>query len=173
MNREERAAKWLYGGLNTLRSPSLETLAESEEETDVCFIENHGWQDSPLGFCCTKKNVFGKRAVRVLLERGADPTKDARKLFFGTQLLVGVNCFVVAAAQNNIEAFVMMLDYATYSGVTLDTLCVTWIDRHHLRNRSKTALAWVLRYQMQRDDLVEPVLHRVATFSLFEWCSLK
>lgn len=172
MNREERAAKWLYGGLNALRSPSLETLAESEEETDVCFIENHGCRESPLGFCCTKKNVFGKRALRVLLERGADPTKDARRLFFGAELL-GVNGFVVAAVQNNIEAFVMMLDYAKYSGFTLDTHWGTWIDRHSLRNRSKTALVWALRYQMQREDLVEPVLHRVATFSLFEWCSVK
>lgn len=178
MKREERAVRWLTGGPG---SRSLEVLAETEEEPDECFIEYHGFIDSPLGYCCTKNSWYAEQAVRVLLERGADPNKDARKTSFRTRLgaLINfgvapsgvANAFSLAASHNNFNAFIMMLEYGNppVKSKTFDPHWAFWFDRYHLRNASKLVLAWLLRHPMQREDLVEPVLRRVCAITLLNW----
>jgi hypothetical protein len=160
----------------------LERLAKIEKEPDACFIEHNGCVDSPLGFCCTKNTWQGWQAMRVMLERGADPTKNARKMnlrtrscmlfVFGVASSPASDAFVLAAAHDNVSAFIMMLEYAGAPvGLRLsDPRWQRYVDRWHLRNASKLALAWVLcRRPMQREDLVEPILQRVCTIPLLNW----
>lgn len=178
MNRETRAANWLSAGP---LSKHLESLAEAEEEPDECFIKYHGFRESPLGYCCTKSHWLAQDAVRIMLERGADPNKDARKTSFktrlGTLITFGVassgvsDAFALAAAHNNFNVFYMMLEHGRppKKSKTLHPTWVFWVDRWHQRNASKLALAWVLRHPLQREDLVEPILRRLCTIPLLNW----
>jgi hypothetical protein len=179
MNRETRAANWVYDGPF---SRSLERRAESEEEPDVCFIEYKGCLVSPLGYCCMNNNSYhAKAAVRVMLGRGADPSKDACKVGLKTSLVKLVargvtasrssSALLLTAVHDNFHVFIMMLEYAGVpAGFKLSCPGYRdYIDRHHLRNASKLALAWVLRHPLQREDLVEPILRRVCAISLLEW----
>lgn len=179
MNRETRAANWVYEGPF---SQSLERQAESEEEPDECFIPYKGCLVSPLGYCCMNNNSYhAKTAIRILLERGADPSKDACKVGLKTSLVKlvarGVTAsrsssgLTLAAVHDNFHAFIMMLEYAGVpAGFKMSVPGYSnYIDLWHLRNASKHALVWVLRHPLQREDLVEPILRRMCAIPLLYW----
>jgi hypothetical protein len=159
MDREERAKAWRY----STGSAFLDKAARAEHEPDVCFINlSTTGHTSPLGFCCMLREA--DNALRVLLDNGADPTKPACENLKGRVL----DAFWIAMWYGNIRAFITMLDYAPTTIVTPYGDLNRWVDCYHLRNRSKVTIACILR-NMQRDDLIEPVLRRVCAIPLLEW----
>jgi hypothetical protein len=171
MNREERALAWETG-----RVADQIVLSRDEPWPNELYIRGFGEILSPLGYTCYMNH---RGAVRVLVENGADPlavaqregARDAR------------DALDVCVISGCIEAFQELIQYVPITAAraaisarrhTKSCTCFSdfhaCIDCYFERNKCFVAIGWAL-CQLSRDDLIEPVLQRLAAISLDVWAT--
>jgi hypothetical protein len=169
MNAEERGRRWRNAII-----PEHEALIADEPWPNSMYIDMHGGRFSPLGFLC-----YLDRPIDGLLARGADPLAlgwQKEKRFF--------NAYQVCAKEYAAKSFaqLMCVTSAEWAKILLQTIVVTDDDGYMcdcdskfqnmlmevVERGARFAIGWSL-LQMQRDDLIEPVLERLAAIPVEEW----
>jgi hypothetical protein len=169
MNAEERGGLWVDALIE-----EYDALVESEPWPNRTYIDMHGERFSPLVFLC-----FLNRPIDGLLARGADP------LALGWQKgRCFRNAYQACANAHAGASFkqIMHVTSAECAKTLLQTLVVsddgykcdcnskfhTMLMEVVERTARLAAVVWSL-LQLQREDLIEPVLQRIVTIPLEEW----
>jgi hypothetical protein len=169
MNAEERGRRWVNACIN----PEYDALIEDEPWPNRLYIFTDGKCFSPLGYlCCNDRPVGG------LLARGADPLASAWQK--GTRFR---NAYQVCARAHSAFSFeeLMCVTSAERAKTLLQTLIVEVFGyecdcdskfqvmmMEVVMRATRLVIGWSF-LQMQRDDLIEPVLERRAAISVEEW----
>jgi hypothetical protein len=166
MKLDERAKAWrsVWRRSAPTEQEYLE-LAQGEQHATLPYIVFAGCRMSPLGVLVSVRNE-GKRALRHFLEHGADPGETACIFYDGKE----IDAFQFAKRQKNTYKFCRLLKYGTPSRCAdFDALMIFVRDKYR-QNDAGHAVAWCFR-QIQREDLVQPVVQRLARTSLHEWAA--
>jgi hypothetical protein len=161
MNLEERARAWRNAWGWADPDEDYKELAKDEPRPTLLYIEADDHVYSPLGYALRIHNYAGK-AIPILLERGADPLEPACKL----RNEHWCDAFVVARTP---KTFSTLLDYAMpMEGEWYPQPYMSLIADKRQQLAAGVAWAWCVA-QIQRDDLIEPVVQRLASISLKRW----
>lgn len=168
MNLEERARSWRRAWKAKPPEHAFNELAKTEPHPTLPYIGfEHVYILSPLGFALLY-HPEGDDAVKTLLERGASPKEPTEKRIHRGQY----NChdaFQIACRYEIEKPFRLLLEYATPDTRTgLTPAYLSWVDAKHERTAACVCLGWLFT-QMQRDDLIEPVVQRLAVIPLEDW----
>lgn len=167
MNLEERAKAWrIVWRISSHTEQDYLELAQGEQHATLPYIEYAGFRMSPIGTMAGANDDVGKRALRHFLEHGADPGETACVFYDGRKM----DAFQWANHQKNTYSFCRLLKFGTPSRCAdFDALMIFVRDKYR-QNDAGHAVAWCFR-QIQRDDLVQPVVQRLARTSLHEWAA--
>jgi len=164
MNERERAQQWIEARTTS----HYDALAQDEPWPNRLYIEVDEKRFTPLGYLC-----YLDEPVRELLERGGDPFERAWKK--GKRYR---NAYQVCAHEHAGMSFYHLMSVTpapmlhnlviTNSGACS---CRSYFESALLRvveRAARYAIAWAL-CQTQRDDLIEPVIQRLAAIPLEDW----
>jgi hypothetical protein len=167
MNLEERGEEWkrVWRGNKHPMEDCLE-FAKHEPHPTSLYIRYNGFCMSPLGMMAGLERE-GKLALRRLLDRGADPGEIAFVFDEGTTM----DAFEFASIRRNMSGFARLLKYGTPTLCRTFNALVTFVKDKYNQNAAGHATAWCL-VQIQREDLVLPVIQRLAKISLYQWAGV-
>jgi len=170
MNRDERALAW-----ETARVADYLMLSRDEPWPNEMYIRGFRELISPLGYMCYLNHP---QVVRVLVENGADPLafaqRDNIKRSDNNALDVCVISGCIESFQELIQHVPITAAQAAISAIRHAESCTCFSDFYACidcflnRYTCFVAIGWAL-CQLSRDDLIEPVLQRLAAISLDEW----
>lgn len=186
MNLEERGRQWAEasakGALWVQESASFAAdndcaeLAMTEEHPTLMYVDAQDdpalihsrvrdCRMSPLGiavWCMVRHGT----AIRLLLEKGADPHAPALMIEYMYDIMPPetFSAFDITVERANWDVFRILLDYAT--PLEFPTI---YLKRIKLaQNAAGHAITWLFT-QIQREDLVQPVMRRLARIPLHDW----
>lgn len=172
MNLEERAGLWNAVFKATPREHALNELAKTEPEPTVPYILlNRMYVLSPLGIALIYHSRGGEAALKTFLERGASPNDVAEILIRREHIHTMCDAFHLTCRYKLEKAFRLLLEYAKPDSTAgLTPVYLSWVDAKHERTTASVCLGWLFT-QMQRDDLIEPVVQRLAFIPLDSWAA--
>jgi len=161
MNLEERAEAWRTAWRGADPDEDYEELAKDELHPTLLYIKHDDYMYSPLGYAL-RIYSDAEKAIPILLERGADPREPACKL----RGFEPSDAFGVAPT---LKIFSVLLDYAMpKEGMPYPAPYLLLIADKRQQFASGVAWAWCV-IRIQRDDLIEPVVQRLASIPLKKW----
>jgi hypothetical protein len=171
MNLEERAVLWCAAlKAKQNREHTLNELAKTEPHPTLLYIViERVYILSPLGIALLMRRHGGAAAAKTLLERGASPNDLCEKLVKQGIVSVSGDAFHLACRYGVEKIFCLLLEYATPDNrIGLTPKYLSWVDAKSERSGACACLGW-LWTQVQRDDLIEPVVQRLAAIPVEEW----
>jgi len=168
MNLEERAEQWKSAWRWVCPEDDYNDLAKDEPHPTLPYIKyaRDTCTFSPLGFAVAYRPMMGK-AVRTLLERGASPEEIARVRHKNGKIQE-LDAFQVACRFQSSKMLRLLLKYGTPIQHIPHCGSWVWVGVKRARTASSVSLGWIFT-QLQRDDLIEPVVQRLASISLKKW----
>jgi hypothetical protein len=170
MNLEERVDLWHSAFKADPREHALNELAKTEPKPTVPYILLGGvYILSPLGIALICHSRGGEAALKTFLERGASPNDVAELLIRRGYIHTMCDAFHLACRYKLEKPFRLLLEYATPDSIDgLTPAYMSWVDAKHERSSAAVCLGWLFT-QMQRDDLIEPVVQRLASVPVDSW----